>query len=334
VACVVPFGHFPGLGALPAVLGATLVVAGGSNRVLASKPMVGIGLISYSLYLWHWPLLAIYRANDGDDLRVRLALCAAAFVLAFLSWRFVEQPFRRMRFASGRTIATSATLSVVVALCAVGFTKAPDRAAIAAMDQPDPTCRYLATDTVFPKCADPDGATVAMWGDSMAYSWMPMVGNAINYSRDACRPFDTQGLCGAFNARVLRRIQETDTVVFAGWWLKYSPAGLGDVIQRLPHVRRIVIVGPTPTLRMAVPKCLRGATTGCSMSRAEFDTRTAPIYAELHALQRRFPKVEVVDVTERFCTAVECPAVLDDIPLYWDTHHVSATQAKRLRKAW
>ena len=125
-ACVVALPHFPGLGALPAVLGASLLIAavhgGASNAFLASRPMVGIGLVSYSLYLWHWPLLALYRATTIEQaLPVRLALCAVALLLAIATWRYVEQPFRRMRWPEARTVGVGAALSLVLALGACGY---------------------------------------------------------------------------------------------------------------------------------------------------------------------------------------------------------------------
>jgi peptidoglycan/LPS O-acetylase OafA/YrhL len=332
-ACVFPVGHFPGYGALPAVLGACAVIAAvhGGARIplLASRPMVGVGLISYSLYLWHWPLLALYRATGGEALRLKLVLCGVAVLLAVASYRYVEQPFRKMRFGSGRTVATGAALSAVLAIVAVNVVHPLDAPARIAIDRPDAKCRYLAMDTEFPKCPDPKGATVAVWGDSMAYSWMPAAGNAINYTRDACRPFDTQGDCGVFNARVLQRIQGVDTIILAGWWIKYMPE-LDPVLDKLQHTHRIVIVGPTPLLRTPVPKCLRGA-PDCAITRAEFDARARPIFAKLRALQAHYPNVEVLDVTDQFCTASECPPVLDGVPLYWDTHHVSAQKARLIK---
>lgn len=93
---------FPGVAALLPTIGAGLSIhtnggtgaAGG--RLLALPVFVGIGLISYSLYLWHWPTLvfAEYYAIDRlSNPHAMLAICAA-FVLAWLSWRFVERPFR------------------------------------------------------------------------------------------------------------------------------------------------------------------------------------------------------------------------------------------------
>src|SRR5690606_7528976 len=62
---------FPGINALPSTVGAALLIWAGSgrtvgvSRLLALRPLVLIGLISYSLYLWHWPLLAFYRYAFG-----------------------------------------------------------------------------------------------------------------------------------------------------------------------------------------------------------------------------------------------------------------------------
>lgn len=98
-----PESTFPGLAALPACLGTlALIVACGSGptsvgTVLSQPPLVAIGLISYSLYLWHWPLLSfasLYLERQPDT-GERVALVAAAFLLAGLSWRFIEQPFRK-----------------------------------------------------------------------------------------------------------------------------------------------------------------------------------------------------------------------------------------------
>jgi peptidoglycan/LPS O-acetylase OafA/YrhL len=96
---------FPGLAAVPPVLGTVLLIHLGSGgaptlvqRLLASAPMVAIGLVSYSLYLWHWPVMAYARIGI-DDVHLPPALAAGTVVLslalAWLSWRVIERPFRR-----------------------------------------------------------------------------------------------------------------------------------------------------------------------------------------------------------------------------------------------
>ena len=66
------------------------------GRLLAAKPMVAIGLISYSAYLWHQPLFAFARVRTTNDpsYSLMIMLTVVTFVLAYLSWRFVESPFR------------------------------------------------------------------------------------------------------------------------------------------------------------------------------------------------------------------------------------------------
>lgn len=92
---------FPGLMALVPVGGALLVLRGGTadtlgGQLLSLRWVRGIGLISYSVYLWHQPLFALARAQSSapPGAAEMLALCVLAVVAGALSWRFVEQPFR------------------------------------------------------------------------------------------------------------------------------------------------------------------------------------------------------------------------------------------------
>jgi peptidoglycan/LPS O-acetylase OafA/YrhL len=123
---------FPGTAALLPTVGAALVIAGGSAgfstipaRLLALAPMRFLGRISYSLYLWHWPILVLPAAAiDGTlPLWARLALAGLAIVIAAASQRWVEEPIRLGRFVGrrvGRTLALAVTTSVLVALLAAG----------------------------------------------------------------------------------------------------------------------------------------------------------------------------------------------------------------------
>ena len=99
--------HFPGFAAVPPCVGAALIIAAGEGgpsvigRVLSWRPIVFIGLISYSIYLWHWPLV-VFQTSDLvlvpgaylDRHIVRPAILVGSIVLGYLSWRFIEQPFR------------------------------------------------------------------------------------------------------------------------------------------------------------------------------------------------------------------------------------------------
>lgn len=98
---------FPGYSALAPVLGAVLVLVGAKNestltsKLLSCRVLVGIGLISYSLYLWHWPLIAFTRhvASDlpfaGSQITLwQIGILLASLGLGYASWRWVEVPFR------------------------------------------------------------------------------------------------------------------------------------------------------------------------------------------------------------------------------------------------
>ncbi|MFS2165333.1 acyltransferase family protein [Variovorax sp. Varisp62] len=120
---------FPGWWALLPVLGAVSCIAAGPNGVLnryllSNRVMVWIGLISYPLYLWHWPLLSYARIVAGGEppLQVRIVLVAAAVVLAWATYRFLER-FVKLHLSQGmlRGLAGSgAALALAGALVFLG----------------------------------------------------------------------------------------------------------------------------------------------------------------------------------------------------------------------
>jgi len=122
---------FPGVAALAPCCGAALLLWTGEesgtlvSRLLALSPMRFIGKISYSLYLWHWPLLLAARAGGlpGITARVRSTplLLAISIACAYVSWRWVEQPFRAgsLRFARPKLFASAGAAAAI--LCCAGL---------------------------------------------------------------------------------------------------------------------------------------------------------------------------------------------------------------------
>lgn len=92
---------FPGINALWPCLGAMLLILSGNrsrflSRILKFRLMVFVGLISYSLYLWHWPLIAyLHYTQVVIGVEVGAAVFFLSVLLAWLSWKFVENPMRR-----------------------------------------------------------------------------------------------------------------------------------------------------------------------------------------------------------------------------------------------
>ena len=113
IAAFSPEHRFPGLAAMVPCGGAALVIVAGRGQIagalLANRLAVGIGLISYSLYLVHWPLFVLSRYGRGEDPTAtqRATLVAVALLLATASYFLVERPFRRRR-ADGRGLSDPA----------------------------------------------------------------------------------------------------------------------------------------------------------------------------------------------------------------------------------
>lgn len=128
--------RFPGMAALLPALGTALYIWASSSppsetarsrldvvRWLSRREVVFVGLISYSLYLWHWPLFAFsnYWQIFAHAPWLRWAMPLIAVLLAYLSWRFVEIPFRRRRWLPGRTGMLVASGAAIFAVYVAGY---------------------------------------------------------------------------------------------------------------------------------------------------------------------------------------------------------------------
>src|SRR5262249_29167029 len=117
----------PGLATVPACFGTALLLLTGwtgqplVTRFLSSGPMVGVGLISYSLYLWHWPLLSFARYQLDRPLLLAETggLLSLSLILALLTYRYVEQPARRVNLQYNRHVI-GAGLASLGALTLIG----------------------------------------------------------------------------------------------------------------------------------------------------------------------------------------------------------------------
>ena len=252
---------FPGTAALLPVTGALLLIvtpAGIVNRRLLSlRPLVFVGLLSYSWYLWHWPVMSFARISSSRPLdpSVTTLLGLATLPLAYLSWRFVEQPFRRPGTAIGRTLVqgTAASLLVVApALVAIVMGGWPARFAPAVRTE-EAAARTLAREPCLVRrgetplrvanCIPPvdDGVTkAALVGDSHAASLRTAFETIARddglvpayWLRTGCPPLlgvvfhkptrpNHGGNCHEFMATAIAEVaarSDVDTVVLAGYW--------------------------------------------------------------------------------------------------------------------
>jgi len=125
---------FPGAAALLPCVGAALIIAAGKSGssfvgiALSTKPAVFIGMISYSLYLWHWPLVVFQRANGVlvhglSPNATKFVLIGASIILAAISWRFVEVPFRgrRLRYSRGTIFQIAGATAALLVFIGTGI---------------------------------------------------------------------------------------------------------------------------------------------------------------------------------------------------------------------
>ena len=112
--------HFPGTWALLPTLGATLIISANSqawlNRViLSNRVLVWFGLISFPLYLWHWPLLSFARIVESETptRNIRIAAVVISIALAWLTYKFIEKPIRFGKFSNTRTIILAVLMVVI-----------------------------------------------------------------------------------------------------------------------------------------------------------------------------------------------------------------------------
>ena len=119
---------FPSTWALVPVMGAVLIIATGSkawlNRTILRNPVaIWFGLISYPLYLWHWPVLSFLRILDGESEGVYRPIAAVlvSIVLAWLTYRFVERPIRYGKFDEKRKVVALLSMLLLVGGVGLGF---------------------------------------------------------------------------------------------------------------------------------------------------------------------------------------------------------------------
>ena len=121
---------FPGVWALVPVLAAVLIISAGptawiNRQILSNKIVVWFGLISYPLYLWHWPLLSFARILEGElpSCNIRIAAVLISIVLAWLTVKGIEKPFRSGNQRIGLKVATLCGLVFVIGVSGIVVNK-------------------------------------------------------------------------------------------------------------------------------------------------------------------------------------------------------------------
>lgn len=257
---------FPGLNALYPCIGTALLIYTGADgktavsRLLGTRILVFIGLISYSLYLWHWPTIVFARYYEIEALSVQqvLALLLAVCVVSTLSWKYIERPFRKKNsIVSGKVLfvvsgASMIVLGITGSVIAVShgwperFSHGVQTVAAGAYDtNPDSErCRdKLPVDIQSGNiCSvgakDKAPRTFLLWGDSHADSIEPSVDSVARsqglsgwfVARGGCPPVlgmgpkDQLNPCAELSSATMAFIASHNVtdVILAAWWPMYT----------------------------------------------------------------------------------------------------------------
>ena len=290
-----PDTPYPGIAALLPVAGALLLVSAGphtwvNRHVLGSRAMVLVGLISYPLYLWHWPILSFLRIvhTDTPPLLLRCAAVGLSFVLAWLTFRYVETP---VRFGLRRRLRLAGVAATVCAIAVTAWSirtnsgipeRLPAEAGALLAYQYDYRNGYREgscflrpeqSADAFATCSDTwvrNGENWLLWGDSHAAHLRPGMqarygGNTpfIQRAASGCPPlfdesFPDRPHCPAIQEYVWQEIEthRPERVTLAARWDFYDWHKLGHTVKRLRAlgVRHIDLVGPVPQWHNGLPR--------------------------------------------------------------------------------
>jgi peptidoglycan/LPS O-acetylase OafA/YrhL len=266
--CIDQLDAFPGWWALLPTLGAVLLIVAGPssliNRyVLSCKPAVFVGLISYPLYLWHWPFLSFMKVAYSDwDIQLshiqKGAMMLLAFLLAYLTYRFIELPIRQVKGRARRRKGALLLLGCVSLAGTFGALVIVNRgfparlpSAVVALDhdyadddsnlwrdgtcflRPDQSAASFSDNCLDTKEGQTNRPLVFVWGDSHAADLFPGFRalqhqsgvRLAQYTSSSCAPIlglkmPDRPACFAVNNAVINRIRELrpDIVVLSANW--------------------------------------------------------------------------------------------------------------------
>ncbi|RSC01657.1 acyltransferase [Rhizobium sophoriradicis] len=262
---------FPGPWALVPTIGAALIIWSGTHnaaphgvaRALGCKPLVLVGLMSYSLYLWHWPVLVFAKYFAIRELRgyETAALAVIVVSISYLSWRYIEVPFRRTaRSMTSRGVyfgciavctAAIALFGLAASSSGMAWRLTPEvrnlLAATKGRELPPANLHELPVDG-FKLGAGTSGASFVLWGDSHARALSPAVDDIAKsrgisgylFTKPGCMPTAVANhlsdQCAAYASAVTDFISRSDikTALLVARWSAYprwwqDAAGGGDL---------------------------------------------------------------------------------------------------------
>lgn len=317
------------------------------TAALSVAPLAFVGRISFSLYLWHWPLLVFFPPTPMGT----AAALALAFVLSVAAFRFIEQPVRTsplLQRSHAATYALGGLLIGSAVLVGVGLRLyGPDT--IPSIYGDECVLSHDATD--YAPCAYGaiDGPrTVVLFGDSHAGNWFDALDHAARHRgwrllvrvKAACAPVERVQWrgdgseyyqCATWRHRVLDEVAKLQPgLIVVSGSTGGSPDGERAVLMKLARIAPTLAVRDTPRLPIDAPKCLRPAKTDLDCAWPIAQLPFGPTYPATPP-QEVPANVSVLDLTERICPQSRCSAMVAGRLVMFDDQHLtnafSATMA-------
>lgn len=370
---------FPGFSALLPTLGTVLVIFAGQQeglitfRLLANPVTRFFSNISYSLYLWHWPLIVFYKLQlvpqpASED---RYLLIALSIVLGYLSWRFVERPFRHIELKNrARSVITAgAVASALVAIfgAALVFSEGGKQRFT---DEQLSYLEYLSYD------ADPfyrtdecfmtsrtegvrdfrrdicvnfnvEKPNVLIVGDSHSAQYVAAFKesiDAVEFSQvnaSGCRPlvsYKGEKRCTEMTRLAFEDIANQykfDAIIIAGRWESEDMDAIHETVNYLSQkTTNVIVLGPIIEYRQALPRLL------VRYGGDEDALKNARTYKRIEALDHRMRSLlelsstEYYSILQTMCTGNDCLLFSKDgSPIQFDASHLTHTGALDVVKA-
>jgi peptidoglycan/LPS O-acetylase OafA/YrhL len=342
------------------------------TSLLSLKPMVWIGLISYSLYLWHFPMFALARVHFGElSLTLTLGIIAGSVLLSGLSYLWIERPFRNARRVSLKRFATLASLLVGLLIIINGAiislngrVKLPGGSHFAYTPAQIESGRNARFDGMRQRClrlgwdicdAPRDGRqNILIVGDSHtvdALNALDVVfprAHLMQSSQPGCPPSpDIRALvsathpdlpqCEAINRERFdpASLQGVDMVVitYLGDW--YGPDDLEPYLQFLTATTDVPIIwfGNYLHLTAHFPDLLREQGDLEGLDGLSSHIQSRFLYEEQNKRMAAAYGVVYVSKRDALCDGEACPLFAEGEPFTWDRHHLSRPFARRLGEA-
>ncbi|MDQ3523674.1 MAG: acyltransferase [Chloroflexota bacterium] len=292
---------FPGLYALVPTIGTVLIILFATQQTrigkfVGNRVFVGIGLISYSAYLWHYPLFAFARNRSPSELSGLFfaILSIASLVLAYLSWRYVEGPFRNKVKFSRIHIFNLAFVASMFFISLGLFGSTYDGIEPLLDENPPQLISYntynfkdiyrqgdcfLNAEQSFeefkPECLSPrPEKSILIWGDShaaaLSFGFRNKYSNVIQYTAGGCPPLlgvsvSWRPMCEGINNFIAEQVKQhkpSEILLHANWLLYEEQKPLVSIKNTIDYIRvhsphsRITIVGGVPQYRPSLPSLM------------------------------------------------------------------------------